>query len=165
MYDLDNVSISAEIGMNPANGGYKIQAKFNNFHESYNNLTIESISLEIEEFIRMRNIILLLENQPQSLEEQTNSEDETELTYYEIGDYWLFHPHVDNKVKLFDKNSFMQTPAIFQINLCKFQQFFNRFNAAITYYVLFLEKYRNYASLVHSRIVKFYSNWLNVKEN
>lgn len=68
-------------------------------------------------------------------------------------------------LKFYHKLNFMLHPPIFQVELSNFLQFFNRFSAAINYYIMFLGKYQSYASLVHNRIVKFYSNWLKNNEN
>lgn len=86
VYNLESVSMSSEVGMNPMNGEYKIQVQFNNFQKMDNSFTLKFISLEINEFIQMLNIILLLKNKAKLSEELNNSEKKSEAVNMRLED-------------------------------------------------------------------------------
>lgn len=155
MYNLESASISFEIGLNPSCGDYKIQVKLTIFSDCVN-----SILLQEDEFLRFVQYILLLKNK----EEATCKEDK-DFNQFEINEYIVVYSPEVGQLLFYCKTNFMLCPPIFQVQLNYMQSFIERFNPAMNYYIMFLLKYRDYASLVHNRIVKFYIDWLKNEEN
>ena len=171
VYSFENNSMLAKVGMNSIGGEYNIQVALTLFHKKAdNNVVEESVLFEIAEFEQLKNLVLSMKNIdppaniPNALlnvsdvdESQSHKLVEVE-NRYQIGQYNV--TLCEGKLEFSDKKQFVISPTIFHISLRKCIQFINRFNAAINYYVAFLEKYQNYARLVHIRIVKYYSDWL-----
>lgn len=142
LYSLGLDSLYVQVGMDPTDGEYDIRVKMDNFHQIENGESmIQSVCFNIEEFQQLRDICFTDCN-----------------IQYEVGTYTVVYSPDDNILffKLFED----LTP-IFQVPLNEWVQFSNRFNVAINYQIAFLQKYRDYARLIHSRIVNYYSIWLN----
>lgn len=106
VYNFDNISISSEIGMNPSNGDYNIQVKFNIFHKQVDHFTLQTILFEVNEFVQVKNYILLLKNEfkcGDNEHEKVTPEvviEEEEINYFEIGKYIFIYSPDDNQLKI-----------------------------------------------------------------
>jgi len=113
-----------------------------------NNNCCQALSMGIEEFADFEKIIFLSSSLPSS----------TKLDCT-IGKYYISLYNTLATMRITENDVIL-----FEMTIDKWRDFFYRFHSVIVYKLNFLEKYRDYANVIHRRLVSYYVGMLKEKE-
>ena len=128
-------SVCIQVSLKVIDREYRSEIKIIDF--TFENNSCQAVSMGIEEFADFEKIIFLSSSLPSSTKLDCS-----------IGKYYV---------------SLYNTLATLRMTIDKWRDFFYRFHSVIVYKLNFLEKYRDYANIIHRRLVSYYVRMLKEK--
>ena len=117
------------------------------------------ISLNIKEFANFKSVIftpLLIKNEkPDDYDAEGCSRLDCSIGYYTVSIF------ITTRMVRIAENYFIHS----EMPVENWQKFLSRFSSAIDYKLCLIEKYSNYAYIIHNRIVHFYAEMLRESSN